>query len=134
MGSVLTPLLSSLEQASALPNACTTCGRCAEICPAGIPLPDLLRDLRNEENRQKLTAPRWRRGLKIHAWLARHPALYHALTGLAVRVLHVLGGKRGRIKRLPFARGWTSQRDFPAPQDKTFMQLYKAQERRADER
>lgn len=133
MGSVLTPLLTSLEQSQALPNACTSCGRCAEVCPANIPLPDLLRDLRHEESVKKLSAPRWRFGLKAHAWLARRPSMYHAVTAIAINVLHLLGRKRGSFSRLPLAGGWTSERDFPAPQAKTFMQLYKAQIRRNDE-
>lgn len=134
MGSVLTPLLTSLEQSQQLPNACTNCGRCAEVCPADIPLPDLLRDLRHEESVKKLSAPRWRHGLKFHAWLARHPSLYQFLTAISIRVLHRLGRKRGRFTRLPFAEGWTSQRDFPAPQERTFMQMYKAQMKQNNER
>lgn len=133
VGSILTPLLTSLEQSHALPNACTTCGRCAEVCPADIPLPDLLRDLRHEENTRKLSAPRWRRGLKLHAWLAQRPALYQALTAAFIPVLHFLGKRRGSFSRLPMADGWTSQRDFPAPQRNTFMQMYKAQMKRDDE-
>lgn len=133
VGSVLTPLLTSLEQSHALPNACTTCGRCAEVCPADIPLPDLLRDLRHEENTAKLSAPRWRIGLKLHAWLARHPPLYQFLTAAAIPVLHFLGKRRGSFSRLPLAAGWTSQRDFPAPQQNTFMQMYKARMKPDDE-
>lgn len=131
MGSILTPLLTSLEQSAALPNACTSCGRCAEVCPAGIPLPDLLRDLRHEESERKLTPVRWRWGLKLHAWLARQPRLYHALTALGIGGLHLLGRRRGRFARLPLAAGWTSQRDFPAPSGKTFMQQYGALQRQA---
>jgi L-lactate dehydrogenase complex protein LldF len=133
MGSVLTPLLTSLEESHQLPNACTSCGRCAEVCPADIPLPDLLRDLRHEESSKKLSAPRWRYGLKLHAWLARHPPLYHRLTAAIIPLLHLLGRKRGGFSRLPFAGGWTSQRDFPAPQEKTFMQLYQARMKPRDE-
>jgi len=129
MGSVLTPLLTSLEQSAALPNACTSCGRCAEVCPADIPLPDLLRDLRHDETRQKLSSPRWRLGLRLHAWLARHPMLYHALTGLGIFSLHLLGRRKGSFSRLPLAAGWTSQRDFPAPEGKTFMHQYAAMQR-----
>jgi len=126
MGSILTPLLTSLEQSVALPNACTSCGRCAEVCPTDIPLPDLLRDLRHEEAMEKLSSTPWRQGMKMHAWLLRHPRLYHALTAIGIPILHLLGRKRGSFSRLPMADGWTSQRDFPAPQEKTFMQLYKA--------
>lgn len=133
MGSVLTPLLTSLEQSSDLPHACTSCGRCEEVCPADIPLPDLLRDLRHEMVRDKLSAPRWRWGLKLHAQLLRMPGLYHALTAIVIPVLHRLGRKRGSFSRLPLAGGWTSQRDFPAPQDKTFMQRYKAQVKQNNE-
>jgi L-lactate dehydrogenase complex protein LldF len=133
MGSVLTPLLTSLEDSHALPNACTGCGRCAEVCPADIPLPDLLRDLRHDESSKKLSAPRWRYGLKLHAWLARHPPLYHALTAAIIPLLHLLGRRRGAFSRLPCAGGWTSQRDFPAPQAKTFMQLYQARMKQSDE-
>jgi L-lactate dehydrogenase complex protein LldF len=126
MGSVLTPLLTSLEQSRALPNACTGCGRCAEVCPSSIPLPDLLRDLRHEEMERKLTPARWRLGLKLHAWLIRHPRLYQLLTGTGIPVLSWLGRRRGSFRRLPLAGGWTSQRDFPSPQGRTFMQQYRS--------
>ncbi len=129
MGSILTPLLTSLEQSNALPNACTSCGRCAEVCPADIPLPDLLRDLRHDENRQKLSSSRWRLGMRLHAWLARHPGLYHACTGIGIAALHLLGQRKGSFTQLPMASGWTSERDFPAPQGKTFMHQYAALQR-----
>jgi L-lactate dehydrogenase complex protein LldF len=130
MGSVLTPLLTSLEESSALPNACTTCGRCAEVCPADIPLPDLLRNLRHEETEKKLSSPRWRLGMKLHSWLASRPGLYHFLTGTGIGLLHRVGKKKGAFRKLPMAGGWTSQRDFPTPQGPTFMQQYKSQLRR----
>ncbi len=129
MGSILTPLLTSLEQSHALPNACTSCGRCAEVCPADIPLPDLLRDLRHDEAKQKLSPVRWRQGMRLHAWLARHPGLYRAVTNVGIFALHLLGRSKGSFSKLPLASGWTSQRDFPAPQGKTFMQQLAASQR-----
>lgn len=132
MGSVLTPLLTSLESAEALPNACTSCGRCAEVCPSAIPLPDLLRDLRHDQSRRGIGASSWRRGLRLHAFVASRPALYRRLTGWAIWLLHRLGRKRGRFQRLPFADGWTRSRDFPAPAGDTFMQQYRDR-RAADE-
>jgi len=129
MGSVLTPLLTGLEQAHTLPNACTACGRCAEVCPAAIPLPDLLRNLRAEELEQGLSPLRWRLGLKAHAWLARMPRLYQSITGLMVRLLYLCGRRRGALRSLLLKNGWTQVRDFPAPQGRTFMQLLRQQQR-----
>ncbi|QFU75302.1 iron-sulfur cluster-binding protein [Halioglobus maricola] len=129
MGSVLTPLLSSLEEAEALPNACTSCGRCAEVCPSDIPLPDLLRDLRHEQSQQKITPRSWRGGLRLHAFLAARPTLYRFFVDLGVGVMARLGKKKGVFKRLPLASGWTQVRDFPAPQGDTFMKQYKARSR-----
>ena len=40
MGAVLTPALQGIERARDLPNASSFCGRCEEVCPMGIPLPD----------------------------------------------------------------------------------------------
>jgi L-lactate dehydrogenase complex protein LldF len=125
MGSVLTPLLTSLEESNTLPNACTTCGRCQEVCPADIPLPDLLRDLRSEEVNEKLSPGRWRLGLKVHAWLCSQPRLYQRITGFIIPILNLVSGKRGSFRRLPMAGGWTHTRDFPAPERKTFMQQYR---------
>jgi L-lactate dehydrogenase complex protein LldF len=125
MGSVLTPLLTSLEESHQLPNACTACGRCAEVCPGDIPLPDLLRDLRAEEFDRGITARRWRLGLRLHGWLLLRPRLYAALTGLALRVLHPLGRRRGVLRRLPLAGGWLQARDLPTPPAHSFQQQWR---------
>jgi L-lactate dehydrogenase complex protein LldF len=37
----------------------------------------------------------------------------------------VLGGASRRIRRLPFGGGWTNGRDFPAPEGRTFRELYR---------
>ncbi len=129
MGSVLAPLLESLEAHPELPDACTACGRCEEVCPASIPLPDMLRDLRHDKSVRQIGSRGWRRGLRLHAWLAVRPALYQRASNLSIRVLHWLGRRRGSLRKLPFAAGWTGKRDFPAPQRGTFMQQYRAVER-----
>ena len=46
------------------------------------------------------------------------------MTRAAVAALGVAGRKRGRFARLPLASGWTSSRDMPAPEDKTFFARY----------
>lgn len=125
MGSILTPLLTSLEESAALPNACTACGRCEEVCPAAIPIPDLLRTLRSEQFTQGITPHRWRLGIRLHAWLVAHPAVYRTVTGVTAKFLYFLGKRTGRVRRFPLAGAWLEARDLPAAQSETFMQRYR---------
>ena len=127
MGSVVTPAMIGIENAPDLPHACTLNGRCAEVCPMSIPLPDLLREHRRQTFIKQLQSGPGRFGLSVWAFFAKRPALYQVVTRLAVACLSRLGRKRGSFTRLPLASQWTAGRDLPAPQGKsTFMQLYKA--------
>jgi len=130
MGSVLTPLQWGLRETADLPFACTLNGRCAEVCPVRIPLPELLRRLRVRIHQQDAKPGRARRGLALWAWLARRPGLYHRLAGVGVRLLRLLGRGRGRVPRLPLAGGWTRGRDLPLPQGSTFFEQYRKGRRR----
>ena len=125
IGSVVTPALVGIENARHLPNASTFCGRCEEVCPMRIPIPKMLRHWREKEFERHLqpTSQRW--GLGLWAWLAKRPALYRKATALAARVLANQAFGKGRLKKVPLASGWTEFRDFPAPQGKTFHQLWK---------
>ncbi|MFN2288943.1 MAG: lactate utilization protein B [Chromatocurvus sp.] len=135
MGSILTPLLTSLPASHDLPNACTACGRCEEVCPANIALPDMLRDLRQEEFTKRLTPRRWRAGMRAHARMISSPGLYHTMTGIAIRSMKWFARGRGTLPRLPLARGWSEARDFPAPESsRTFMQQYARRKARHDRR
>jgi L-lactate dehydrogenase complex protein LldF len=126
MGSVLTPAMTSLKQAGDLPNACTLNGRCQEVCPVNIPLPDLMRKLREQQWREGLTPSVFRHGLGLWAFAARRPWLYRLGTRLSVGMMRWLAGRRGRLSVLPGAGGWTKHRDLPAPQrGGTFMDQYK---------
>ncbi len=125
MGSVLTPLMIGLENARDLPNACTLNGRCGEVCPMSIPLPDMLRTLRFKEHERKLSNARARWALKAWGWLAQRPGLYQAVTGVMTAVLGRIGARAGRFRSLPLASGWTQVRDLPAPQGATFQRLWR---------
>src|SRR5438876_5896863 len=124
MGAVLTPALVGLEEAGHLPNASTFCGRCESVCPVKIPLPRMMRHWREREFAQRLSPPVTRSGLRLWAWLATRPALYHAVAGLAGRVLGWAGSGRGRFRSLPLAAGWTLGRDMPAPEGRSFHSLW----------
>ena len=125
MGSILTPLLGGLENAPDLPNASTLCGACAVVCPVKIPLPDLLRKLREKQMERGMKSRQETFLLKAWAWLALHPKIYAVTTQIAVRFMRLLGGKKKLLHHLPGARGWSDGRDFPAPPGMTFRELYK---------
>jgi L-lactate dehydrogenase complex protein LldF len=130
MGSVLTPLMVGLDKSFDLPNACTLNGRCKDVCPMGIPLPDMLRKLRERGHEQRLVPLRTRAALRLWAYAAKRPKLYRLATRLGMAVLGRLGRRRGRFHRLPFAGGWTDARDLPAPQGQTFQAAMKARRAR----
>lgn len=128
MGSVLTPNLIGVDEAGHLPNASTFCGRCEEVCPMRIPLPRMMRNWREREFEKHLTPFAMRRGLGIWAWFAQRPKLYQRVTSLAAKALKWRAGRKGRIENVPLAAGWVKYRDFPAPQGKTFQQMWKERE------
>jgi L-lactate dehydrogenase complex protein LldF len=131
MGSVLTPSLIGVQEAGHLPNASTFCGRCESVCPMKIPLPKMMRHWREREYDQKLSPAPYRAGLSLWAFFARRPALYHAVTGMATRVLGAVGRRRGRFRTLPLASGWTQVRDMPAPEGRSFQSLWAERQRGA---
>lgn len=126
MGSVLTPALSSLKAAKDLPNACTLNGRCKEVCPVNIPLPDMLRTLRARQWDAKLVSPVAKGALAGWGFLARRPALYRVVSGLGVHGLRLWAFGRRRIRRMPLAGSWLKYRDLPRPEKGSFMQQYNA--------
>ncbi|MCV2880401.1 lactate utilization protein B [Actibacterium sp. XHP0104] len=130
MGSVLTPAMSDLKSTKDLPNACTLNGRCNEVCPVNIPLPDMLRSLRARQHQAGLTSGMTRGGLAVWGWLARRPGLYRRATGLAMFAMRVWSMNRGRIRRFPMAGNWTRHRDLPQPELGTFMQQYNRRSRK----
>ncbi|HKW36692.1 MAG TPA: LutB/LldF family L-lactate oxidation iron-sulfur protein [Burkholderiales bacterium] len=131
MGSVLTPSYLGLENALDLPHAATLCGACSVACPVKIPLPELLRTLREKQVDRGLRPAGERLGIRVWAWLAARPRLYALAAAAGARLLRLLGGADGLIARLPLGAGWTRGRFFPAPRSRrTFRSLYAAGRRR----
>ncbi|MBU3719621.1 MAG: iron-sulfur cluster-binding protein [Burkholderiaceae bacterium] len=124
MGSVLTPNYVGLENALDLPQAATMCGECHVVCPVAIPLPDLLRKLRERQFDRHLRPGAERLAMALWGFVAVRPNLYALLTGIANRLLRSLGRRNGRIQHLAMAKGWSDFRDLPTPASKTFRELY----------
>jgi len=125
IGSILTPMYVGLENAQDLPAASTFCNQCGVVCPVKIPLPDLQRKLREQAFSRGLRPWYEHMALRAWSWVAQRPRLYAAGAKLAARMLKSMGGRRGLIAHLPFAGGWTDGRDMPAPEGRTFRDLYR---------
>ena len=125
MGSVLTPTYVGIENAGDLPNAATFCGECQVVCPVKIPLPDLMRKLREKQFEMHLRPFSERFAIKVWAFFVKRPMLYSLASRIGARVAAWMGGREKLIHKLPGIDGWTDGRDMPAPEGKTFKELYR---------
>jgi len=125
MGAVLIPSLIGMDEASHLPNASTLCGKCESVCPMRIPLPRMLRAWRKQQFTRKQSSGMSRLVLSLWAKMVKTPPVYRFVNRHIIGLLALCGRKSGRFRWLPLAGGWTTARDLPAPQGKTFMDLYR---------
>lgn len=130
MGSVLTPSYTGIEKALDLPQAATLCGECHVVCPVKIPLPDLLRKLREQQFSRGLRPWQEKAAFKVWAFVAQRPALYRVLSRIGMKAMAWWGKRKGGIHSLPGASGWTDQRDFPVPTGETFSNLYQQRKKK----
>ena len=130
MGSVLTPSYQGLESTLDLPHAATLCGQCQVVCPMKIPLPDLLRKLREKQFERHLRPVTEVWVLRLWAFAAKRPWIYRPVAKVGGWVLRRLGGSRGRMHSLPGAKGWFAYRDLPVPKQTTFKQWYAGRDKR----
>ena len=92
--------------------------------PVKIPLPDLLRKLREKQFERGLRPGFEYLAFAAWSFVTKRPALYRFATRMAARALKFMGGRDGTIHALPLASGWTDNRDMPAPAGKTFREQY----------
>ena len=127
IGTLVTPQAEGVGRRADLLEASSLCGACGEVCPVGIPIPELIVRLRTEaageggdsavrgrgEGRHLLESAAWR------AWalVLRRPALYRAVSFLATRL--------GRFvpRRLPPLSAWTSVRTAPRPARRSLREI-----------
>jgi len=125
IGAALNPGLMGVGVAHHHANASTFCGRCADVCPVKIPLPKIMRYWRAREYTDGLAPKAMVAGLGVWAFLAKRSRGYRLATAITARVLKLLS-RNGRVHALPVMRNWFAVRDFPAPQGKTFRELWAA--------
>ncbi len=109
IGSIVTPLLLGLEQASPLPHACSLCGACEEVCPVKIDLPRLLLNLRRDLVADGHSNSLWNAGIRAWSLGVGSAGLYSA----GLRAAQI-GTNMFPIKNMsgPLS-GWTDYRESP---------------------
>lgn len=126
IGKILTPQIEGLEAAGELAMASTLCNACEEVCPVRIPIPTLIRRMRNESYDPSVSAVipghGCRRNLmevlawKIWAEVNTHPALNR----LGMR----LAGRFGNlVPPIGPLKAWTKVRRRPQFAPKSLHQL-----------
>lgn len=113
IGSVITPLLVSLEQYKDLPSACSLCGACLEACPVKIDLPTQLIHLRNDVIHKGKAPLSWKLGFK--GWrLGMSSTFLYRMGAMMGRWFMRIGSRDGWKHKMPSTGGiWTRYRDLP---------------------
>ncbi len=118
IGKIITPHMAGLNKVPDHPSASSLCGACGEVCPVKIPIPALLRRLR-EENVKAPDSPnpvmrdqgqkysrKERLIWNLWARLNTSPALYRAFGFMATRLRGLTPGNIGP---------WTQNHSAPRP-------------------
>ncbi|HMY77666.1 MAG TPA: LutB/LldF family L-lactate oxidation iron-sulfur protein [Thauera aminoaromatica] len=126
IGKIVTPHMLGLETTRDLPTASSMCGACGEVCPVKIPIPSLLRRLREEAVRAPAAEPHHVRGqgakhsrketLVWRVWrtLNTSPGLYRAAMYAGTRLRGLMPADIGP---------WTRYRSAPKPAARSLHEL-----------
>jgi L-lactate dehydrogenase complex protein LldF len=115
IGKILTPQMEGLDRAGVLAVASSLCGACAEVCPVKIPIPDLIRRLRNESytsGGSAVPGSGTKRNLaETMVWKGWALANLHpAVNRIGVKAAGMLGVRLPKVGPL---RNWTCTRSTP---------------------
>jgi len=136
IGQVLNPLLLGLDKTQDLYRACTLCGECQRVCPAGIDHPKAFlsyraRDVEGDRRYKGKRRP-WMESkfMDILAWATERRPRWN-LGVKAARPLINKNARNGVISRMKGPlEGWFKHRDLPAMAGETFRDLMKKKKRR----
>ena len=126
IGKIVTPHMVGLDKVPDHPSASSLCGACGEVCPVKIPIPTLLRRLREENIKAPDAEPKMMRGqgakyspserMIWSMWrrLYTSPRLYSAFRLVATRFRGLTPGKLGP---------WTQNHVAPKPAARSLHEL-----------
>ncbi len=118
IGAIVSPGLIGLEAAAPLPFASSLCGACAEVCPVRIPIPHLLHTWRQRAVEGGLASTTERSIVGLWTSAATRPRLF----GWAEKVMALI--PKQATRHLPMLREWSSEREPPRPEGRTFRELW----------
>jgi L-lactate dehydrogenase complex protein LldF len=132
IGAVLNPLLNGVDAGpveKSLPYASSLCGRCFEVCPVRIDIPDLLVHLRGkvvDSTRDRSVPTAEMLGMRAAGWVFDRPGRLSGVQRLAGLGRRVLGERRTGLGPIPFgpALKWSRARDIPLPPQESFRQWW----------
>jgi L-lactate dehydrogenase complex protein LldF len=128
IGAILNPLLTGVDAGpveKSLPYASSLCGRCFEVCPVRIDIPDVLVHLRGkvvDASRQHHVPTAEMLGMRAAGWAFSGPGRLAAVQRLAGLGRRVLGDREG-LGPIPFlgpAAKWSRAREIPLPPRESF--------------
>ncbi len=139
IGQVVAPQMLGLDKKGDMTEGCSLNGACGEVCPVEIPLPDLIRRLREEKHLPESYRDRKQAGvthplgsgsqrtriqtLSWHVWrmIYQHPMIYRVFSWCATRLRRLTPTRMGP---------WTEHRKAPMPAEQTLHELMKNRNRR----
>lgn len=120
IGSLITPHLKGMDEFKHLSYATSLCGKCTEVCPAGIDIQKMLLLNRKDAVEQNLLPP-----LENKAWKGFAYAIQKR------KLVDLLGGKfKNFLARTFGSKMWGKKRELPKFADKSFSQQWKEKEKK----
>ena len=116
IGKILNPQVEGLKAAGVLATASSLCNACEEVCPVKIPIPELLRRIRNESYANETTNTMEGRGYKrnwteVFTWKLWSFVNTHSwINAVGLKILTNLGLKPPRMGPL---KNWSQYRTPP---------------------
>ena len=131
MGQALNPLLLGLEQTQDLYRACTLCGSCRTVCPAGVDHPGLFlyyrtKDVEGDRAFGGMTR-HWKEtaAFRLFTYGTTHPWFWN-LASKIIRPFYNNGARDGVVTELPGPfEAWFRSRNLPAMPKRTFHEEWK---------
>lgn len=122
IGSLISPHLNGMKEFKHLSYASSLCGKCTEVCPAGIDIQKMLLLNRRDAVQEKLTEKNEQRMWKGFTYAIKKRKL-----------IDFFGGKfKSFIMRKFFRKAWGPWRNLPQFPDKSFAQQWKEQQKNKD--